>query len=171
MKEYLPPGVSIHLKMYLQRPEFYLITADTETYNYHVTKATLYMTYLTVKDNVFTAYENALAKKMAFFSYPRTSTKTFILPEGSSSASLDKIITDGPWDRMVILLISNENYAGSYKTTPLYFRHFGLDFIALTWEGRLITGQAFTPRLDDEIKPATKRIGEGGNRLCQREFL
>lgn len=146
MEQFLCPGVGIHLKFTLHRPEFYIITSQTEQYTYKVTNAVLYMTYLSVSDSIYTAYENAIAKEPALFKYPRTDTKSFVLSQGSSTASLDQIITHGPFDTMIIALINNRDYSGQYDSTPLCFQHYNLDFCSLSWEGTLISGQAFSPK-------------------------
>lgn len=160
MEEYLCPGVGIYLKFTLHRPEFYLITSQDERYKYQIDNAVLYMSYLSVNENISVAYERAIAREPALFKYPRTDTKSFVLPQGSTTASLDQIITHGPFDTMTLTFIPNSKYGGEYKSTPLHFPHYNLDFCALSWEGTLVTGLAFSPRFNKKSTTSAFTTGD-----------
>ncbi len=144
--KYIPNGVGLNFKFFLSSPNFYLVTSnDAKTYNYKITLCTLYISYIDPHINIFNAFNDAIANKMAVYPYVKSCIKSYVISSGVRSASLDNIITTSVPDEIIICLISNDAYVGTYKTNPFFFETFNLNFISLTYEGSELNGMSMNP--------------------------
>lgn len=151
VQKYLPPGISLNLKFYLSRPSFYLMVKGTTSYTYNVTAATLYTTYISPSEQMYSAYHKALDKKMALFKYPRSDLSAYVIPSKLQSAYVDNIFNYGLPESIFIVMTENSSYSGDVGKNPLSFSHFGANYISVEYEGRKISGYDFLPKFNADF--------------------
>lgn len=90
--KYLLNNVDLRIVLSLQRPEFYALEADTLTSKVKITDATLYINHVTISPSILVAHENVLARTNAVYPYTRVEVKSYTVPVGSTSLSLDNVV-------------------------------------------------------------------------------
>ncbi len=144
----IPDGVAMNLKLFLNKPAFFLLHGSTipdKTYTYKIKKCTLYVQYVEPHSEVYSAFHKALCKHpYAIYPYIKTGIKTEIITPGVNSASIDNIITHTP-DEIIICMTSNAGYVGSFTENPFNFETFGVNFISVTFEAQELNGYFIHP--------------------------
>uniref|UniRef100_T1IK10 Uncharacterized protein n=1 Tax=Strigamia maritima TaxID=126957 RepID=T1IK10_STRMM len=107
-------GVTIKLLLTRSKDSFSLISSEDDAdYVTSVTQATLYVKKRASRTHASNRSKNAV--------YPirRTEVKTFTIPTGYRNANIDQAYIGQFPSRLILGLVSNESYNGSYKKNPL----------------------------------------------------
>lgn len=91
-QKYLLNNVDMRIMLSLQKDEFYMLEADTNTSKAKITEATLYMNHVTINPAILLAHESVLARSNAFYPYTRVEVKNYTIPAGSGNLSLDNVV-------------------------------------------------------------------------------
>uniref|UniRef100_T1J0X3 Uncharacterized protein n=1 Tax=Strigamia maritima TaxID=126957 RepID=T1J0X3_STRMM len=74
--------------------------------------------------SVLLAHTQAIAQKNAVYPIRRTEVKTFTIPTGYRNANIDQAYIGQFSSCLILGLVSNESYNGSYKKNPFDFKHY-----------------------------------------------
>ena len=85
-------NVDLRIVLSLEKPEFYIMEADTGTAHIKILDASLHMNEVKVNPNILLAHRNVLEKQNAVYPYKRVEVKSFTVPKGNSSLSFDNLV-------------------------------------------------------------------------------
>ena len=157
--KYLPNGIAINLKLFLARPEFFLMVKGTTKYTYNISAAKLYITYLTPSSEMLTAYTKALSKKTAMFKYPRSDLTAYVIPSKQQTAEIDNIFSLGIPQQFFLMFTLNSAHAGQSSQNPFNFQHFFVNLVSVEFEGKKIGGFDLTPSFNADTKTSKTTTG------------
>lgn len=136
------PNVNILLTFVFNSAK-YLLTreaSDTVAYGLIVTDFSVFFLENTLSDATIMELEDALENMPAIYPIRRLEARTFHISSGVKSFSEDNCFIGQLPHRVVIALVSDEAYTGSYDSSPFDYKLFGLDQIALIVGNKHIPG-------------------------------
>ena len=98
-------------------------------YKVKIVEANLYVSEMTLNDDVVSAKEKTLLTSPASYPYLKTLTKTFLASTGLHSWKQDDIFAREPILRLAICLNTNEAFLGNNRQNPFNFHKFDLEQI------------------------------------------
>jgi hypothetical protein len=125
-------GVSMRLKLTRNKDSFVLQSdEDGAAYCIKVVKATLRVRKCRVSSAVALAHVRVLEKANAKYSINRVEVKSFSIPSQSLDVTQENIFMGQLPTRVIIGLLDNDAYNGSYKKNPFNFKNYNLAKISL----------------------------------------
>jgi len=128
-------NVDLRIALTLNKPEFYLLAEDKDMSFVKITEATLYMRHVTVNPNILIAHHKMLETTTAKYHYKRNEIKTFTIPSGGTSISLDNIVIGQLPTNLIFMMIDNDAYTGKRSKNPFNFKHNKITSFALYMNG------------------------------------
>jgi hypothetical protein len=98
-----------------------------------------------ISPSILLAHEAALAKAPARYPLTRVEVKTETITAGLRDKSIPNLFLGQTPKRLVIGLVSNQAFNGSYRHNPFNFQHFNLNYLCLYIDGQQIPSQPLTP--------------------------
>jgi hypothetical protein len=125
-------GVSMRLKLTRNKDSFVLQSSeDGAAYCIKVVKAVLRVRKCRVSSAVALAHAHVLEKANAKYSINRVEVKSFSIPSQSLDVTQENIFMGQLPTRVIIGLLDNDAYNGSYKKNPFNFKNYNLTKISL----------------------------------------
>ena len=141
----IPNGVQITVKLFQNDDSFRLFSADGSSYGVEIVDAVLKVCNVRVQPSVLVAQDEILLKTPAVFPYWKSDIKTFGIPTGSYTFSVDDIFHGQVPARLYVALTSSSGYSGSFAKNPFDFHHYNLNYLELAVDGQSVPGVAFQP--------------------------
>ena len=133
---YLINNVSMNLKLIPSRSEFCLMGNETGNYSVSVDSAILLVRKAQINPSVMLGHAMALEKTTAKYPIKRVVVKQHTIGLGVSSKVISNISHSSLPSRVVIGMVTNSAYDGSYILNPFNFRHFNLSKLNLMVDGQ-----------------------------------
>ena len=146
--KYLLNGVEMRLKLIRSRDAFSIMAAEHE-YKVHITDANLWVRRCKVSPSVLLAHSKTLESGTAKYPLTRVELKTFTLPSGIQSKTLDNVILGQLPKRVIVGLVSNSAYNGSFKNNPYNFKDFNTNYFSLYIDGEQVPSKPLQPSYKD----------------------
>ena len=150
MNCYLPNNLPVNIRFWPNADEFCLLspTTSTELYQFKITEMHLKMHGLQVTNEIISRHEAMLANKMATFHYQRSEIKSFTVPKGQQSYSVNQLFTgELPYD-VLVGFVQTSAYLGSRNNSPFDFQDFSLSHASLYIESE--QEQIYSPSFRDD---------------------
>ena len=143
--KFILPGVDVRIRLYRSPDQFVLLhTEGTEDsqgkYAIQILNASLIAHKLELKNETFLGLERALTRKAAQYDFREVVAKSFLFAEGVTLYYKDDIFNRAPISRLVLLMIPETSFSGSYRTNPFHFQRLGLDTVRINREGNVVGG-------------------------------
>ena len=139
-KTYLLPGVNIRVKLYKNRPEFYIVSSNTSCKAaFIIEKATLLVPKLTIKNEVIIAHAEILKQQPAMFKFQKYISRIHTIPARGRSVTVENLFSDKIPSLVIICLVSSADFSGNYATNPFYLRNCNLRSMGLVLNGQHVT--------------------------------
>ena len=136
-KTYLLPGVNIRVKLYKNRPEFYIVSSNTSCKAaFIIEKATLLVPKLTIKNEVIIAHAEILKQQPAMFKFQKYISRIHTIPARGRSVTVENLFSDKIPSLVIICLVSSADFSGNYATNPFYLRNCNLRSMGLVLNGQ-----------------------------------
>jgi len=132
---FLLNNVDLRIALTLNKPEFYLLGVDTDTSLVKVIEATLYIKHTHINPNILIAHHKMLENTTAKYHYKRNEIKSFTIPSGGNSISLDNIVLGQLPTNLIFMMVDNDAYAGKRSKNPYNFKHNKMTSFALYVNG------------------------------------
>ena len=132
---FLLNNVDLRIALTLNKPEFYLLGVDTDTSLVKVIEATLYIKHAHINPNILIAHHKMLENTTAKYHYKRNEIKSFTIPSGGNSISLDNIVLGQLPTNLIFMMVDNDAYAGKRSKNPYNFKHNKMTSFALYVNG------------------------------------
>ncbi len=111
----------------------------------------LYVRRVQMTPSVILQDDSMLATRNALYRLQHTEMMTYTIPTGSQSHNNESLF-NGHMPKVVLVgMVTNAAYNGSYKTNPFNFQHFKLNHIALYKDGESMPGRPFTPDFENKL--------------------
>lgn len=144
--KYLMSNTNISLKLFRAKPSFFLQTHEAEIpYNYVMTSAVLYVRRCQVNPSVLAGHLKGLQTRPALYPIQNVDMQTFTVAQGLQSVVKDNIL-NGKSSKLIILgMVLNTSFNGTYATNPFNFQNFGVKEISLYKNGETCPFRPLTP--------------------------
>ena len=149
--KYLLSGLDLKIKLHRAKDSFCLMSdEETPTYKVRVIGASLLIRKVTLSPPIILAHAKALEKGTAKYPVKRVLVKSFTVPQGDLSITKEGLFTGQLPTRLVVGLVDNSAYNGSYGTNPYNFQHFNLNKFGVFLDGQQIPLRPITPKFSAE---------------------
>lgn len=150
IKQFIPNGVALNIKLYPARNDFALFTGGDERYVVDIHDAALRVQYIEPTSNLLIGHAEALAKSPAIFPYIKSTLKTFTIPQTVQTWSIDTLFANEIPDTLIVAMVDSEAYNGKYALNPFNFQHFDLTNLTFYIEGHPLNTASFSPDFDKD---------------------
>ena len=142
----LPSHLDIKITLTRSKPEFVFHSEVEDTaFKVTITDATLQVRKVKLTPTRQLAFEKNIAKTPIRIPINYVSLKSISLSSGISSYSQNGIFT-GPLPHLVIIgLIENAAFVGTYNKNPFEFKHYDVNSLCLHVNGRSVPSRAYQP--------------------------
>lgn len=131
-------NVDLRVVLSLEKPEFYIMEADTGTSFVKFLDATLYVNHVTVSPPV---HQNVLQRRNAVYPYKRVEVKSYTVSPNSFNLSLDNVIIGQLPNLLIFGMVDNDAYSGKRSKNPFNFQHYNISQFNLSVNGAQIPAQ------------------------------
>ena len=146
-------NVSIKLRFTRNSDAFCLHAANQATpYKIRLLDVSLLVRKCKINPSVQAAHLLALEKTNARYPVKRVVSKIFSEPAGSLAINKENLFLGELPSRLVVGLLNNTAYHGSYSENPFNFRHLNTSSICLHLDGRSIPSQPLRPDFRDNYQ-------------------
>ncbi|KAI8497981.1 hypothetical protein Bbelb_239250 [Branchiostoma belcheri] len=145
---YLLSKVDVKIKLHRAKHQFSLMSQGGEQYKVVITEASVFLRKVNLLPTYQLSIESRLNKETAKYPLRRIQVKPFTISQGNHTVSNDNLFLGQVPKRVVIALVDNAAFQGSYGTNPYNFQHFNLNHISLCVDGREVPHKALTPNFE-----------------------
>ncbi|XP_078693744.1 uncharacterized protein F54H12.2-like [Branchiostoma floridae x Branchiostoma belcheri] len=176
---YLLSKVDVKIKLHRAKHQFSLMSQGGEQYKVVITEASVFLRKVNLLPTYQLSIESRLNKETAKYPLRRIQVKPFTISQGNHSVSNDNLFLGQVPKRVVIALVDNAAFQGSYGTNPYNFQHFNLNHISLCVDGREVPHKALTPNFEQgqyirsymNLFGPTGKLGQDcGNLIARDDF-
>ena len=140
-------GVQIGVKLYQHDDSFRLIS-DGAKYKIAIDEAELKVCHLRVNPSIMLAHSERLSKSPAIYPFFKSNIKTYTIPSGSFTWSIDDIFHGFVPQKILVAFVAADAYAGKLELNPFNFFHYNCNYLEFAKYGRSIQATAFQPKFE-----------------------
>lgn len=148
----IPPNVDVRIRMTRTSHQFCLMSNDDtgRKYKVQLLYASMYVRQLRINPSIAIAHQTALQRGITC-KYPiaRTECTSFTIAAGVMTVSKPNIINGILPHTVVVGMVGNESFHGSYKKSPFNFKPFDVSSMNLVVNGLSYPTRALKPVFDD----------------------
>ena len=134
---FLLPGVNLRIKLFLNRPEFYIVSSYGQTKAMFVIEsATLMVPKLTVDMQLFLSHNEMLKQEPAIYGFHKYVTRIHTIPAQNRNTVIENLFSDKIPSLLVVAMVTSSDFSGNYQTNPYYLRHMKLRKMSLVLNGQ-----------------------------------
>lgn len=142
----IPNGLDIRITLTQSKPEFSIQSFDAgRKYSVDIEEATLNVRKVKLSPQKQIAFEKAISTTPARLPITYCTMKSCSIAAGLTSYNQDGLFTGVLPSLIVLGLVSNEAYSGSYATNPFNFKHYDLQSLVLNVDGRSVPTRPLSP--------------------------
>lgn len=148
---FLIPNVNVLLTFILSSHEFVINVSedDTEKYKFLITEFDVHFLECLLSDAENMRLEARLLSQPALYPIVRVDVRNFQIGSGLTAFSEDNVFTGQLPRRLLIVLVRDDAFTGSYHKSPFNTFSTGkMNYLSLTVGGRQIPNQPMTPSID-----------------------
>jgi len=121
---YILNGVDMRLRLFPSQNTFRLMANSRIRYYVKITEVYLRVPKITVAPEVILAHNEILQHKPAVYPHYKSSLKTFNVPEGQYTFTVENPFQSGVPAKVFICFVSSESFNGKYTKNPFNFKHY-----------------------------------------------
>ena len=142
----LPNNVNVRLVLSRNRPTFHLMDFNGKSsYHVHIEEAVLEVRKVKGAASEQLHLEKVLTTSGAMYPLAHVVTRHFTLAAGASTADVDALFTGQIPTKVIIGLVNNEAFVGSWTKSPFNFAHMDLNQACLVVDGQPLPAQPWQP--------------------------
>ena len=165
---YLLPNADVRLKFLRHKSDFALISKDRAVQGVNaaiiaikglidIEQSILYVRRVKVSPSVLRGHLTGLDNYNAIYPIQRTEMQTFTITAGSQSFNRENIFRGQLPKLLVMGMVDNDAFNGSFNKNPFNFKHNDLNFLALYRDGGATPFRPFQP--------------DFANNLCMLDYI
>lgn len=145
-------NVGINIKLWQSNDEFRLFSGVTDNesivkdYKLDIVDAVLKVCYLKLNPSTMLAHNERLNSQVARYPYWKSVVKSFAIPQGSYSFSIEDLFFGSCPNRLVVGFVLSSAYSGDMGKNPFNFQNFNLNFLEFSLDSVSVPGTPFTPK-------------------------
>ena len=144
-------GVAVDIKCYPKSEPFVLISTNSPpSYKLEITDVVLKVCMVQVSPGIITGHSRALEWAPARYPIHRSDIKTFAVPQGQFSLTVEDVFQGTCPDQVLVGLVSSSAYNGSYTTNPFNFKHYKCNFAAFYVDGQSVPARPLQPNYETD---------------------
>ena len=118
--------VDVNIRLNRSKSNFSLVSSEAGalTYKVIIQEAVLRMRKVRVSPSVSLEHAAALTKSTAKYPIRRVDCKVFSVPAGNMSINQDNLFLGSVPQKLIICMVDNDAFNGSYKKNPFNFKHY-----------------------------------------------
>ena len=132
---YMLNEVTAKIRLTRSKDSFCLMCAGANTYRVSIVGAALFIRKVKLNPSVLLAHAKTLESGMAKYPIHRVVCKSFTIPRGYLDVSHEKLFSGQLPVRLVLGLVDNEAFNGSFTMNPFNFKHFSLSELSIYLDG------------------------------------
>ena len=137
--KYMMNGIELRLKLNRSKSQFCLVSpAVNSAFKAVIPDATFLVRKVKISPSVQLAHAEALNHGPAKYPIQRSITKVISIPGGTMSLNKDHIFLGQLPKRVVVGLVDNDAFNGSYDKNPFNFKNYGMTSIVLSVGGEQV---------------------------------
>ena len=140
-------GVPVIIKMFPTNNDFVTMSPAGTPYKMIITEASLKARHAKMNPKIILGHNEALNHREALYPYWKSNVKAFSIPSGVSSYTIDDLYNGMKPSRLIIAMVGNAAYTGDSARNPFNFRHYNINFIQFTVDGKMFQKKLFNPIL------------------------
>ena len=144
--KYLPNGMEIRLRLNKASPQFCLMSTSPAKIKF--LEAGFNVRTVDLLPVVANQLNQQIAQHNMKIPIRRTEVKTFTIPNGQRSKIEDHLFQGQLPKRLIIGMVRNGDMNGDMATNPFEFRHFTLNHLEVSIDGKSIHNKAFQPNFE-----------------------
>lgn len=161
---YLMNGVALDIKLVPAADKFrFQVCPDSlqNLFRFKVEKVQMKVQYVTISPDALQGIESGLTTSPAMYPYPRTECKILPLHKGIREYRLPELFDKQIPVDMVLAMVDRDNFTGTFKLNPFFFRRNQLETAAFYLDNVSIPGEPyyFEPEGSDEDQENLNRRG------------
>lgn len=142
--KYLISNVPVRVKLTRSPASFVLMATQNfpniNALRVEITDASLWVRRIQVSPSVELAHAKVMQKANALYPIHRVETETMPIPVGTRTITKDNFFSGKLPRRLILAMLSNEAFNGSFQHTPFNFKTYGLESVELTVDGENVAG-------------------------------
>ena len=136
-EKYLPSDVGIRLRLVRSKNSFCLMSdVQQAAFKIKLHDVKLLIRKIKLSPSVFVAHAKALEIGHAKYPIKRVVCKTFTIPRGNLDFTQENLFSGQLPSRLVIGMVDNDAYNGSYEKNPFNFKNYNLTQIKVFLDGQ-----------------------------------
>lgn len=141
--KFLLNKIDIQIKLHMNASKFLLISdEENASYKLQLTDIAFRVCKVKVDQGLQLTNEQTLMARPAVYCYDVTNVNTLSIPLGSSSFSWNNIFQNSIPEHLMVVMMSQSAYLGSYAKNPFKFQPFNLSDVNLYINGELWNGES-----------------------------
>ncbi|XP_026104439.1 uncharacterized protein F54H12.2-like [Carassius auratus] len=141
-------GLDLKLRFIRAKDEFCLMRSDDLAYKLHIAAASLFVKKVSVSPPVRLAHAQTLLSTTAKYPIDRVCLKSFSIPAGSRVSNQENLFLGTLPKSIVIGMVDNDAFTGSYEKNPFAFKHYNLEFLTVYVDGQQFPAKPLQPNFD-----------------------
>ena len=143
--------VDLGIKLTRSKNEFCLLSpVEGAGYKVVLQDASLFVRRCKVNPTIMNAHSKALDRGTAKYPINRVDCKVFSIPRGNLSLTEDNIFQGQVPNRVIVAMVDNDAFNGSFVKNQFNFKHYQTNFLALYLDGASIPAKALQPKFTEE---------------------
>ena len=122
-----------------------------QEYKVQILNATLKVPMIKPTPAMLLGISSGLKISPALYPFERTEIKTVSIPSGQGSWAVDNLFLSRIPKRLVVAMVSESAYTGTYSKNPFNFTNFKLTYMCLTIDGSCVPSRAIQMDFDKDI--------------------
>ena len=120
----------------------------TKAYKLKITDAIPKVCHISSDPKMIVAHNEALKISPALYPFWKSDIKSLTVASGSLSFMTDNIYHGTIPSKLIIALVSNSAYSGTYDKNPFFFNHMTLNYLEVTVDGQSVPNRALSPNFE-----------------------
>lgn len=149
----IPNGMSVKFLLTRSKPEFFIMSHEggDAKYKVHIDSAAMEVRRVKIAPEEQLRLEKVLTTKGAIYPTAHVITKTFTVANGARSISLDSMFVGEIPNKIIVGLVRNDAYHGSYGLNPFRFDHMNITNASLFVDGTRVPSLGYEIDMENNI--------------------
>src|SRR6266516_861317 len=145
-EKYIPSDVGLRLRLVRSKNSFCLMSDVAQaTFKIKLHDVKLLVRKIKLSPSIFMAHAKALEIGNAKYPLHRVVCKTFTIPRGNLDFTQENLFTGQLPSRLIVGMVDNDAYNGSYEKNPFHFKHYSLTQMKVFLDGQSQTIRPIEP--------------------------
>jgi hypothetical protein len=141
-------GLQVSLKMYPTTSAFHLTSAENN-YKVSITDAILQVCAVKLSPGALLGIAEGIKHSPATYPYSKSNIKTFSVPAGQASITIDDVLNGQIPNQMIVGLVSSAAFSGDISKSPFNFKHYSCNFVAFYVDGHSTPARPLQPNFEE----------------------